>query len=93
MDSFLPHVDTNLVSEDVFCNFVADRDDTFLAVTKLKSKMESADLENRTETVVKRLSMFQGTFRFDQDDSKSIERKRCTFWECYLFGILEHHTD
>ena len=51
-DSFLPHAEFGVVPEEVLAKFVEDRADTFLAATRLMSKLEYVDRAKATEEVV-----------------------------------------
>jgi hypothetical protein len=48
-DSFSSHADIDVVPEDVMCKFVSDRANTFVVVSKLLSKLESADRSKGAE--------------------------------------------
>ena len=58
MDSFLPHADFGVVPEEVLTKFVQDRADTFLAATRLTSRLESADRATAAEEVVQPANVF-----------------------------------
>ena len=57
-DSFRPHAEFGVVPEDVLNKFVGDKTDTFLAASKLISRLKSADRSTEAEKVVQRLSAF-----------------------------------
>ena len=88
----MPLVEAGRVPEDAL-RYFSGGGYTFLSATRLKSKMKSTGLEKGVEAAVKRLSVFWGTFRFGQDDSKPTKRNRCIFVNVHLFGILEHPLD
>ena len=58
MDSFLPHAGFGVVPEEVLADFVEDRAGTFLAATKLITKLESVDRARAAEEVVQRANIF-----------------------------------
>ena len=76
-DDFLPHAD-GVVPEDVLNEFVAERADTLLAASRLKSKLESADRSSGAEEVFRRLNLFHGIFHLHRAS------KRCTYFDCPL---------
>ena len=71
MDSFLIHAEFGVVPEEVLTKFVEDRADTFLAATRLMSKLESVDRAKATEEVVQQANVFSSTYQ-----TKDIEGKK-----------------
>ena len=68
-DSFPPHAEFEVVPKDVLTNFVEDRANTFLAATRLKSKLDSADRFRVAEEVVQRASIFTSTYQIKYNDT------------------------
>ena len=64
-----------MVSEKALCNFVKDRADSFLAVSKLVSKLTSADRSRGAEEVVQRLNTLRGTVGFDKNGKHKLRRE------------------
>ena len=54
IDSFLPHTESGVVSEEVLAEFAEDRAGTLLAATKFITKLESVDRARVAEEVVQR---------------------------------------
>ena len=80
-DSFPPHAEFEVVPKDVLTNFVEDRANTFLAATRLKSKLESADRSRVAEEVLQRASIFSSTCQTKCNDTG---RRRHTHKTCPL---------
>jgi hypothetical protein len=66
------------VPEKVLYEFMNDKANTFLAVSKLLSKFESGDRSQGAEEVVQRLNTFRGIFGFDKNGKRKL-KKRNTF--------------
>ena len=81
MDSFLPHAGFGVVPEEVLADFVEDRAGTFLAATKLITKLESVDRARAAEEVVQRANIFSSTYQTKDVDGK---KWRHTFRTCPL---------
>ena len=96
-DSFPPHAEFGVVPEDVLTKFVEDRAGTFLAATRLETKLESADQSRVAEEVVQRASIFSSTCQTKCNDTG---RRRHTHKTCPLVwdtralaGLTPFHCD
>ena len=82
-DSFLPHVNYGLVSNEILCKFVKGKADVFLAGTRFLSTFESSDRSSETEEVVQGLNPFRDIFCFDKN-GKHEPKRRSIFLNCPL---------
>ena len=81
--TFVPHVESGIVPEEVLNKFVEDRANTFLAASKLLSEFQSADRSTAVEEVVQRLNAFRsrGAFGFEKDTKA---KTHAAFFNCTL---------